>query len=204
MAEGPGQQAPKPETRKRKSWDELSQPEKATGIVGVIALSAIGLWIIAAISSAVGHAVPTKTSVSHAASPTTTSSSPPATSSQPSVKQQIADWDSQYGSIFRTLSNDLSKFSTDAGAGDVAAAGADCQQLDVDIHTAQGQPPIPDGSVEQHWSSALSYYSAGAQDCVQGVQNNDANQITQASSEFDQANNEVTATSQAIDQAKAQ
>lgn len=123
------------------------------------------------------------------------------TASANTTGDKITAWDSKYGSVFTTLGNDLSTFSKDAEAGNVSAAGADCQQMQTDIATAQNEAAIPDSTVEQHWSSALSDLSAAAQDCVQGVNNNDVTLIQQANSEITQGNTQLADTTTAIEQA---
>lgn len=131
---------------------------------------------------------------------TSTTTPNPTASSPPTTAQQITTWDQSYGSSFTTLANDMSATGTDASNEDLTALAIDCQKLQTDITTAQDDPAIPSETIEQHYSSALSYYSSGAQDCVQGVANVDANQLDQAASEFTQGTTQIEAATQALQQ----
>lgn len=177
------------------------KPGKAAMTFGYIVVFGIIALIIWGIASALGGG--SKPTASNSNSPANTSATTSA-QSPPSTASQISVWNSKYGSIFTTLGNDLSTFSTDAKAGDVAASGNDCQQLKDDVATAKGQPAIPESTVEQHWSSALSYLDSAAQDCINGVNQNDVSLITQANNEMNQATDEINATTTAIQQASGQ
>ena len=95
----------------------------------------------------------------------------------------------------------MGNISKDATANNVSAVSADCQKLLTDVTTAQGYPAIPESTVEQHWSSALSYLSSGSQDCIQAVKTNDTTLLSQATSEFSQGNTQITDATSAIAQA---
>lgn len=118
----------------------------------------------------------------------------------PSVRQQIASWTKSYEPTLTAITNDLSSIATDGTNADEVSMAADCQQLQTDITTAQGQPGIPDATAEQHWSSALSYLSSAAQDCSNGLTNNDVNQIQQGANEISQGNTQIVAANQALKQ----
>ena len=100
-----------------------------------------------------------------------------------STEQQVSTWETKYGSIVRAIANDLGN-AGNAGSSTVAMGNA-CQQLEADVKTAQADPAIPASSIEKNWSSSLSYLSSGSKDCVQGIENNNQNQINQAGLEFD-------------------
>ena len=177
-----------------KSKEPAKKGSTLGGIIVIIVFIAIIVGVIMALTG--GSKKPATKNTASTASTTNTSAN--------TTGDKISAWNSQYGSVFTTLGNDLGTFSKDATAGNVTAAGADCQKFENDLTTAQGYPAIPDSTVEQHWSSALSDFSAGAQDCVQGVNNNDTTLITQANNEFTQGNTQVTDTTNAIKQASGQ
>jgi hypothetical protein len=99
--------------------------------------------------------------------------------------------------MFQTLANDFNKMqtdSTDSTNPDLfTTVSNDCKQIKNDVTTAQGFPAIPDAQTASDLSSGLSYYTTGAQDCIDGVTNIDTSLITKASSEFDQGNTKTEA-----------
>ena len=114
------------------------------------------------------------------------------------TKQQVGAWNAKYGSAFTTLSTDFGQISKDSANPDTSVIQADCQQLKLDVANITANPAIPEPTIEQHWSSMLSYDNTGAQDCIDGVSTTDSALISKATTEFGQANTELTATSKAI------
>lgn len=105
----------------------------------------------------------------------------------------VQEWWSTVSPAVSAIISDFGKLSTDAGNADFPAAGADCQQLQADIQTAQAAAPIADASLEQQWASALGDYQTSASDCVTGIEDNDADLLSQASSEESAGTAAITA-----------
>lgn len=113
---------------------------------------------------------------------------------------QMSSWYTKYGAILSSITNDLGQISKDSSNQNESALLTDCQTLGTDVTTAQSYPAIPDNTTEQHWSSALTYLNSASQDCIQGLNNNDANQITQAVNEISQATTQLNEATNAINQ----
>ncbi len=128
---------------------------------------------------------------------------PVSTPTAPSVAQQVSDWwtgggqadEQRISGDFTTIGNDSSQ--------DPDAVGSDCTTLAKDVSNAQGHPAVPDPTAEQHWSSALADYRAGASDCLTGVADSDTALVTQAASEISQGNTELAAATSRIEQIAA-
>lgn len=87
------------------------------------------------------------------------------------------------------ISTDETAVGTDANANNTAGIGTDCQNLLNDIQIAQTLPTVPLASANRQWSAALRDYNQGATNCVNGINDNDANgEIEQATSEFTSGN----------------
>lgn len=157
-------------------------------IIGVIALV---IWGIVAIFS--GHSKPHTSSTVKTATKTTT----PATTSTPktttpTVAQQVSAWDSKYGSVFTTLSNDFGTLSN-TNTSNTTALEAACTQIFDDATKAEGDPVIPDTATETDWSNALNDYVNGAQQCQYGVADSSSSDISQATTDFQQGNSSLDA-----------
>ncbi|MGH7239752.1 MAG: hypothetical protein ACREHG_06755 [Candidatus Saccharimonadales bacterium] len=117
----------------------------------------------------------------------------------PTKAQQVSAWYNKYAkSSIANMSNDLTAISKDGN--NPSQLAMDCGQLLTDSKTAQAQPPVPDNDIEQHWGSTLTYYHSGAQDCTSGVNNHDANQLSQATTEFNDADAQLGQVNAAIKQ----
>lgn len=170
--------------RQTKQWKDMSAGEKAKGIITLVVIIFIVVFVVKLVSGGGGD------STNNAATTQATDTSP-AQSSQPSVPQQVATWYNQYGYIVQTFGNDSGKAATDAQNGDAAAVSADCEQLWSDVKKAQSFPAIPDPQTASDFSSAMSYYSVGALDCINGENNVDPSLINMAAQEFTQGNTQL-------------
>jgi len=170
--------------RQTKQWKDMSAGEKAKGIITLLVVIFIVVFIVKLVSGGGGDS----TNNAATTQATDTSSTQP---SQPSVAQQVLAWYSKYGYIVPTFGNDANKTSTDAQSGDVAQVGADCGRFQTDIKTAQSFPAIPDPQTASDFSSALSYYADGAQDCIDGATNYDASLMNKAAQEISQGNTQL-------------
>lgn len=83
--------------------------------------------------------------------------------------------------------------SKDASNNDSSAVSNDCQQINSDVTTAQNFPAIPYAQTASDFSSALSYYQSGSQDCVTAISNNDASGLSQAVNEISQGTTKIEA-----------
>ncbi len=157
------------------------------GIIVIVVVLALLIWGISALFGGSGKKTPPSKPIS-----TTTQTQPQSTASK------VVAWDSQYGGVFNTLQGDFSTISKDSSNPDTSVILGDCQQLQLDVTDAQNKPAIPDPTIEQHWSSALSYMNSASTDCVDGINNNDSTLINKSASEITQATTEMTATNTAI------
>ena len=100
------------------------------------------------------------------------------------------------------LENDLGTVGTSANTaantGDLAPVISACQSIQSDVTSLQNDGPVPDPTIEQHWSAALSDYNAGATACVSGANQNDVGLSNQASTDFQNGTSEVNAATAAI------
>lgn len=122
------------------------------------------------------------------------SNSTPQASSTPSKQQQVKDWNTKYGYMFQTLSDDFSQLGTDGKNQDAAAVGNDCNTINTDVTTAQAFPAIPDAQAASDFSTALAYFQTGSKDCATAISNSDGSGLIKASNEMSQGNDKITAT----------
>ena len=122
----------------------------------------------------------------------------PAPAPQPTTAQQVAAWSDKYKYIDQSLATDFNDLSTHANDGDIDGVKAACEQLLTDVKTAQGFPAIPDAQSASDFSSALTYFNEGAQDCIDGVANYDVDLISKGSNEISEGTDKITATSNDI------
>jgi hypothetical protein len=116
--------------------------------------------------------------------------------------EQVGIWFSTYGSIANAMRSDYSSLTVDDSTTNenISAVGVDCKQVFKDAQTAQSAPVIPDTSMQKIWASALTSYSAGAQNCIEGVNEADVNLITQGNSEIAQGTASLNLVTQSIEQ----
>ena len=82
----------------------------------------------------------------------------------------------------------MAQMNTDAASAgttdDFSAVEADLTTAQGEIQAAEADPPIPDATLEQLWSTALADYSSGVSDMLNGVQDNlDLTEIKQGVAE---------------------
>ena len=94
------------------------------------------------------------------------------------VNSNLADMQSLYGDL-QTFADDTSQSNID-----LFAVRADCQLLTADAQTLQGDGSINDPQAEGAWSSALANIVSGGQACVSGIDTNNTDLITQATTDF--------------------
>lgn len=176
--------SPAKQKRPKKEWKDMSAGERFAGITFLAIGAVIVLWIL----SAIGHSFS-----SQPTSSTTNSPQNQTQPAQPTTAQLVTTWNSKYGSIFGTLQTDFSNMSS--GGTDPTTVNSECMQIQEDVATAQSYPAIPDAQTASDWSSALSYFSNAAQDCIDGTTNYDTSLIQKATSEFSQGNAKLDAAS---------
>jgi len=120
---------------------------------------------------------------------TSTTTTPPTTATSSTVPNSVV------GTVKWVASNKgaVSSLSADVAALGAALPGAvsstnpsavstTCQKLTSDVATAKALPPIPNATAQQLWTSVLGGLSTAAQKCTDGVTNNNAGELSQASS----------------------
>ena len=114
--------------------------------------------------------------------------------SQPTVSPVVA-WENKYNYIFKSLQSDIATISKDANNKDINALSIDCKQLSTDVATAQSLPTIPDTVSASDFSSALTYFQTGSQECIDAASNLNGNEFLQVSSQLTQGLSRLTSTS---------
>ena len=164
----------RPNTKPKKKGSTLG------GIIVIVVFIAIVVGIIMALT---GGSKP-KTTASNNTAPASTASTTPAASS---TAQQVANWVTKYGTVFTTFSNDFSSIGTASGNSDTATLLTDCKKLQTDVTTAQAYPAIPDSTSASDLSTALTYMQSASQNCIDGLNNSDSNQLSQSAKEITQS-----------------
>ncbi len=152
------------------------------------AVAAAGLAALA--MAACGSSTPTTAR-------TTTTTTAPTTSTTSSYDAMRA-WAQTNAPIFATVVADAQKISTDGQGGNVSAVASDCQKFQDDLQTALALPAIPDPTTAEHWHTGLSDWQQGAEDCVQGIDNNNVSQVQRATEEITNGGSEIQQASQAV------
>jgi hypothetical protein len=114
------------------------------------------------------------------------------TTSSHAMAQQDLDWFSKYDSVFTSTTNDISSLSKASNNSELEAT---CTQILKD--SVQGEyktPPIPDAALNSSLSSALNNFIDGAQKCQSGASNENANDISQATTDFQNGEAELNTT----------
>lgn len=161
------------------------------GVIGLVVWGAI--HIIGSIGKS-GSKSDAKTNSSQVATPQPQTSTPANTATQQTTGQQVAAWFSKYEYIMTKYSDDFGKIGTDAGNSDMTAVGVDCATLNADVTKAQSFPAIPDAQSASDFSSALTYYQTGAEDCVTAAKNYDNDAMVKAAGEMVKGNDKIKAT----------
>jgi hypothetical protein len=122
------------------------------------------------------------------ATPSASTTPPPTTALNPLV----ADWWASTGKAdFVTLSADMKQLGVDGQAQDAPAVQADCQTLASNVQSIQGNAPIPDGTLQQEYSTALSDFASGAADCINGNDQATVTEIGNGGDAFRQLNSDL-------------
>jgi stage V sporulation protein SpoVS len=103
----------------------------------------------------------------------TTTAKKPKTPVSP-TEAAVRSWLNAHEIVFADLQTDLAAVSAASNNGSVKAVASDCDQLAADVTTMMSVPPIPDPQIQGHWATALADFKAAADDCVQGLTQNDA------------------------------
>lgn len=100
---------------------------------------------------------------------------------------------SQFQVDFTALGTDFQNIATDASSaasnGDTSALLADCQQLQTDVQSVQndGVPPALTSSEASNLAQVVTDVSSSATSCINGINNNDPNQIQDATNSLNAA-----------------
>lgn len=118
--------------------------------------------------------------------------SEPSQKSTTAPAETVKGWVTQNRIYLDQLGSDSSKISKDVplavSSGDYTTVISDCTNFEVDAQAAQSAPPVPSASLEQHWSSGLTYTISAAKDCIAGLEQKDASLVNRFNSELASAN----------------
>lgn len=114
---------------------------------------------------------------------------------------QTARWVQQYSAQLNTsinsINTNISNITAAARSNNEKGVQAGCEALKNDINNLKRLPRYPDKSIQQQIDSAISELSAGTDDCVNGIKNNDINLSSKAPTEV---NNGINALNEATKQ----
>ncbi len=101
----------------------------------------------------------------------------------------MGTWFARYGANYMQVSHDAAKVNLDANTASVGlpTIRADCERLATDVAMAQGNPPMPDGTLQLTWSGILVQLKNAAQLCISGIDNQSGAQMTQAGVDMNNA-----------------
>jgi hypothetical protein len=150
----------------------------------LLALGTLGVGLGSA-APAAAAAKPTK-HAQHVGA-TTTKRKKPASPAAPAVRL----WLNAHEIVFTSLQTDLDNVTAASNNGSVKAITSGCDQLAADVATMIGLPPIPESKVQRHWAAALADFKQAADDCVQGLTQNDSRVSDQYTPEIHAAIAEV-------------
>jgi hypothetical protein len=114
---------------------------------------------------------------------TTTTEPPPPTAEDPWAvnRQDMKHWALDNADRAFALSHTMYAISTDASNLDMTSLAADCRELSTEVEDAQTGLPVPDPSVNEHYSKALDYFASAADECVQGATQSDSAALDESS-----------------------
>jgi hypothetical protein len=99
----------------------------------------------------------------------------------------------KYQNYAGQLANASRAISNAASANNFSAMTSGCARLKSIAERMQQLPPVPDALAAAKISSGLSYFVAGAEACISGVQNVDAATVTQAATDVVQGSKQIDA-----------
>jgi hypothetical protein len=140
-----------------------------------------------------------------AAAPASAPTTPP-TTANPAKAQAAAltAWWGQYGqSLTADFVSKSEAISAAAGAYDTPGMVAACGEHAAVVQRALNSPAPPVAEVGTHWRAAMTLFKASDHDCVQGGENLDAAQITQAATEANQGAAEIDQATAAVQRVTA-
>jgi hypothetical protein len=118
------------------------------------------------------------------------------TTSPHAMAQQDLAWFSKYDSVFTSTTNDISSLSKASNNSELEAT---CTQILKDSFQGEYKtPPIPDAALNSSLSSALNNFINGAQKCQSGASSENANDISQATTDFQNGEAELNTTFDSI------
>lgn len=92
----------------------------------------------------------------------------------------VAAWARRNQSDLSAIVADSEAAEAAAGRGSFTGLSSACAELESDVTTAQTHLPIPDATVNSHYSDALRYYVLAAQTCQTGADNYDTSDLQQS------------------------
>jgi hypothetical protein len=160
---------------------------------------AVVAGVVVSISAKPARPAASTSSASAAVPPAAAPSATPAPSSATSDVNGVLSWWASYGiPTSQQIGETMAQLKTDATSAettdDLSAVEADLTTAEGEIQAAQADPPIPDATLEQLWSTALADYGSGISEMLAGFQNNlDVSEIDQGAAEAIDGNTPMTA-----------
>ena len=194
------------EFRSNESMTRWRMPNQRRRKILLAAAYAAALVVVAVVAGVlISSLAKPAASTGSAAAAAPPASSPPATvppttpASSPAASDVVGvlSWWVSYGMpAFQQVSTTMSQLRTDATTAETthefSAVEADLATAQSEIQAAQADPPIPDATLEQLWSTALADYGSGVSEMLDGVQNNlDLTEIKQGAAEVVDGNTPI-------------
>lgn len=176
-------------------WSPPKPWRRKIFLVAAYAAAVVAVAVVAGVLvSSLARPAPSKNNAAAAVPPATAPSATvppttPASSPTTSDVSGVLSWWTSYGApASRQISTTMAQMNTDAASAgttdDFSAVEADLTTAQGEIQAAEADPPIPDATLEQLWSTALADYSSGVSDMLNGVQDNlDPTEIKQGVAE---------------------
>jgi hypothetical protein len=109
------------------------------------------------------------------------------------MSMQMRAWLNIAGPSLNALVNAQDDIVAAAAQGDVAGTGAACQAAAGAVANTQQHLPSPDAALNTALQHALTNYRVGIRYCISGTQNQDAEDIGQATAHISQGNTDLQA-----------
>jgi hypothetical protein len=154
------------------------------GAVLVVAIAVLSAWAHNSLSTTPG-------APNAAAKPSAITSAAPFT--PPPTRVQLRTWLTRAEPSIHALVTARREIASAAANHDITGTGAACRTADGAVANLQHHLPSPDPMLDASLQQAISAYRMGVRYCISGVQNNDADDIEQAATYFDQGNADLEA-----------
>lgn len=110
----------------------------------------------------------------------------------------LAQWNEKNGSILLSLYQDSQNISDASSNNDFQKTLSACKQFKKDTDYGLTLPAIPNTEASIHFQAALTFYNQAANDCVNGITDNNPDLITNATKEMNQGTSEIHLVSEVL------